>query len=449
MNEPLSEEIGFLRTIVKNLERSLIPLHPEYLSAMRAQGREPPTTSPMSKTAILPGGRDAFNRLCECFMRRPLIARGASFANLQNELFAQIETYAGRDPTTIVEADARRLIDHFDAWFTALAIPRRIFVPCVLTPWPAPSFSIGSVTFVHLDEISKQGSYTDGPTPDALSKQSFNSLLKLMNDTRAYWLARVEVEGCEPQRAEEVGELSVDLAIVALQLAAPNFDTSGMSRLDSRRGASQKQVLSEANGLFGASWTRKEPGLAIGRGTLAEILHHSRSVADAVGNVVRSFSTGAYRLPKLESAWCDGAYWLHEALSEPIDNIAIAKLETALEVLLGSENGSGSTQRLLAILECFFELQPGDPISPGSALTAKQFATNLVRDRSRILHGTWSTLNERLGRSREGMAGFVITVIRRAVVELEAYIQEPSNEDSMDTFIEWLKQRPTQECGNR
>jgi hypothetical protein len=70
--------------------------------------------------------------------------------------------------------------------------------------------------------------------------------------------------------------------------------------------------------------------------------------------MVRSFTSGTFRLPLLEQAWCDAAYWLHEALAEQIDAIAIAKLETALEVLLRAENNSGSNQRLLAILKTFF-----------------------------------------------------------------------------------------------
>jgi hypothetical protein len=84
----------------------------------------------------------------------------------------------------------------------------------------------------------------------------------------------------------------------------------------------------------------------------------------------------------------------------PIDSIAIAKLETAIEVLLRSESSKGSAARVLVILQCFFSLQPEDPVAPGSTLTAKQFAANLVRDRSRTLYGTWSTLNARLGHSR-------------------------------------------------
>lgn len=181
--------------------------------------------------------------------------------------------------------------------------------------------------------------------------------------------------------------------------------------------------------------------LAIGTGTLADILQKTKPVTTAVGNVVRSFTSGSYRLPNLERAWCDAAYWLHEALAEPIDSIAIAKLETALEVLLRSESSKGSTGRVLTILQCFFGLQPEDPVAPNSALSAKQFAANLVRDRSRILHGTWSTLNARLGRSRTGMEGFTTTVLRRAVIELEAYSHEAAPADDIDALLEWLEQR--------
>jgi hypothetical protein len=56
-------------------------------------------------------------------------------------------------------------------------------------------------------------------------------------------------------------------------------------------------------------------------------------------------------------------------------------------------------------------------------------------------HGTWSTLNARLGRSRTGMEGFANTVLRRAVIELEAYSHEAAPADDIDAFLKWLKQR--------
>jgi transposase-like protein len=59
-------------------------------------------------------------------------------------------------------------------------------------------------------------------------------------------------------------------------------------------------------------------------------------------------------------------------------------------------------------------------------LRAKQFARSVVLDRSRILHGTWPTLNSRLAFNRNGLENFVITVIRRAALELEDYAHSPS-----------------------
>ena len=157
---------------------------------------------------------------------------------------------------------------------------------------------------------------------------------------------------------------------------------------------------------------------------------------------MRSFASGSFRLPVLERAWCDAAYWLHQALAKSIDNIAIAKLETVLEVLLRAGSSRGSEKRMLEILSAFFDLEPNDPITPGSLLSSREFARKVVRDRSRILHGTWSTLHAR-GIDRAGMEGFVVTVLRKAVIELEAYAHSAGPADDIDEFLGWVRQRKT------
>jgi hypothetical protein len=67
--------------------------------------------------------------------------------------------------------------------------------------------------------------------------------------------------------------------------------------------------------------------------------------------------------------------------------------------LLRAESSTRSQQRMLEILSAFFDLEPDDPIAPGSPLSARQFARNVVPSRSRILHRTWSTLNRAQHRS--------------------------------------------------
>ena len=441
MSAQFAKEVGLLRTLARNLVTKPSPLGRITQDFLRSEGLARVRPQADRLVGILRPGHAAFSELSECVVGRfPTMERGTNFADFQTELFDFLATtYVGREPASIGAAEVSALHGHFAAWFARLASPRRIFVPCVISPWPAPRFSVGPAVFIFIDDAARSEFYPRGDASDALSRDGFDRLLQLMRDTGANWLAGVPVEGCERQRAEEIGALAVDLAIVALQLAEPFLHTRTMSRLDARRGAAQKRTLSEADGYYNASWTRMEPGLTIGRGTLADILRKKELLITAVGSCVSSFATGCFRLPNLERAWCDAAYWLHEALAEPLDSIAVAKLETAVEVLLHAESASGSQRRILMMLETFYDLKPDDPVQDGATISAKQFASSFVRDRSRILHGTWSTLNSRLASNRNGLENFVIAVVRRAALELENYARTTSPEDEIDAFLAWVR----------
>lgn len=440
MSETQAREIGLLRTIASHFEQRPLPLERVTQEFLLKEGLGHVRQKTGSLMSIRMPGHQAFADLTDCLLDRlPAMERGSTYSDVQTELFSFMESYVGREPSTIGRGDAEMLIAHFRRWFEGKASSRRVFVPCLITRTMAPRFEVGPVTFEFIDRVKTSDFWPRGDDA-VVDRQGFNDVLDWMRDGHADWLARVSVEGCEQRRAEEIAELAVDLAIVALQLAAPFLGTNSMVRLDARRGTSQKRTLSEADGYHSAGWTRKEPGLSIGRGTLEDILRKTAPIIMAVGNVVRSFASGSFRLPTLERAWCDAAYWLHQAMADSIDSIAIAKLETALEVLLRSESTRGSEQRMLEILNAFFGLRPDDAINPGAMISARQFSRRIVRDRSRILHGTWSTLNAR-GLNRPGMEGFVISVVRTAVVELDAYAHSPEPIDSIDEFLSWVKQK--------
>lgn len=441
MSDSLVRELGLLRALATHLDRR--PLPPEGLTQgyLRREGLGHVREDVDDMIVIRMPGHHAFTELTECILDRvPRMERGVVYADVQTELFACVEDYIGREASSVDGRDAQALIVHFEKWFADSALPRRVFVPCVISRTPAPHFEIGPVKFEYIDDVTASSFYPRGADDTIVDRHGFDDIVRWMREEDANWLAHVSVEGCERKRAEEIAELSVDLVIVGLQLAAPYLDTRTMSRLDARRGTSQKRTLSEAGGFNCTGWTRREPGLAIGHGTLPDILEKAASIFAAVGNVVRSFSAGSYRLPTLERAWCDAAYWFHQALAESIDTIAIAKLETVLEVLVCAESSKGSERRMFEILNAFFGLGPDDQIAPGSLLTTRQFARNVVRDRSRILHGTWSTLNAR-GIDREGMEGFVATVLRTAVIDLEAYCASPGRTDNIEDFLGWVGQR--------
>ncbi|MCC6756156.1 MAG: hypothetical protein IT199_07280, partial [Solirubrobacterales bacterium] len=194
-------------------------------------------------------------------------------------------------------------------------------------------------------------------------------------------------------------------------------------------------------GRFAGGFSSMFSGLSIGKGYLGHMVSQKPRLFEAVGNRVRAFVAGATELASLERAWCDAAYWLHEGLAEPVDSIAVAKLETSLEVLLRAESTRGSTRRLLLALDTFFGLTSEDPSSEHASTTAKQFAAAFVRDRSAVLHGTASTLNARLSTSRGSLEHVAITLIRACAIELDGYRSSAAPSDDIDVFLAWIKAR--------
>lgn len=233
----IAREIGLLRSLAENLISKPLPLDPITEDFLRTEGWHRAIRQTSGIVAILEPGREAFTELSESIISQyPTMERGTVFVNFQTELFNALAAgYVGRDPSSIGVADVSALHDHFSGWFANSASPRTVFVPCAVSPWPAPRFAIGPVVFIFVEEVARSEFYPPSSS-DSVSRDGFDRMLQLMRDTRANWLACVPVEGCERSRAEEVGALAVDLAIVALQLAVPAFDTRSMSRLDARRG---------------------------------------------------------------------------------------------------------------------------------------------------------------------------------------------------------------------
>jgi hypothetical protein len=168
---------------------------------------------------------------------------------------------------------------------------------------------------------------------------------------------------------------------------------------------------------------------------------------DAIGRRIAAYIGGTAVLPKLEQAWADAAYWFHDGLGEPLDTIAAAKLETAIEVLTGGEHMSGSERRLLRAIKAFHGVGPDQLLSSQSDLTVKQFVKRFVEHRSRILHGNWSTLNTHLGDNRPYLTLLAQSLLTHYAVELDAYATAPRALDKMDEFLAAVERRRAVKLG--
>jgi hypothetical protein len=136
-----------------------------------------------------------------------------------------------------------------------------------------------------------------------------------------------------------------------------------MARMTGRTIPRYRYGVSVGNGTVSPTVSNQEPGILLGPGTLEHYLTEGSALLSAVGPQISAFLSRAGDLPSLSCAWADAAYWYHEGLAEPLDTIAVPKLETAIEVLLRSESSSGSTTRIIEAIGAFYGLKPDQLIN--------------------------------------------------------------------------------------
>ena len=342
-----------------------------------------------------------------------------------------------RTATPITQPELTALEASIASWFSTVAVPRQHLIPCSIMPDPASGFSIGSVRFLHIGTFDPADF---GGTP-ATNDINFGVLAHSMQERAATWLAIVPVSGCEANRSAELADLAVDIALAALQLIIPPDYGARTARITGRTMPPYTVSVAVTGQGPQPTITNLESGKGMSGAAFDTLLQINSPILHSAGSRVANFLSGGGRLPKLDRAWCDAAFWFHEALAEPLETVAIAKLETSIENLFGAGNLTESTAQLLQGIKGVFGLSKSDLIAPGSTVKVGEFAANIVTARSRILHGTWSTLGEELPLGRGDVASLARTMLVSYTLFLDQYEQTPSPEDKAKPFVDWMEAR--------
>jgi hypothetical protein len=373
----------------------------------------------------------------------PLYHRGARYRTLAEAILnASMEKFTGRAPDSIIAADVAALKTAVQEWFSQNVVPRCYVVPCSLMPdlggfSNARPFTVGPVAFRHVSDFLKARNSTN-PEDRMLDELNYGPLLQAMRERRATWVAEVEIDGCEETKASEIADLAVDIAIAGIQLVIPSHYSRDMARITGRTSppfvGSVYRTGSRTNA--GMHWC--QPGHGLSGGAFDEMMSKEVDLTRSVGQRVTAYAQGGAELPKLEQAWSDAAYWFHEGLAERLDSIAVAKLETAIEVLLGAESSSGSEKRLCEALHAFHGVSENDPIASDPSVTIKQYVKAIVGPRSRFLHGTWSTLDKNAEATRGDAEALSWGLLRLSSLALDRYGVSKSPDDNATAFLNWI-----------
>jgi len=361
--------------------------------------------------------------------------RGCTFKEIFDAVFDILMDFFGQVPA-IVDAETVATIERkIDAWFCAKVTSTHLYIPCDIIPYYAKPFTIGPIRFTYLTDFVP---IVEQFVPNTLV---FEQMYEAMQQHHAFWMAELTVDACLPSRAAEIGDLAVDLALVALQLIVPLAYSERVARLNARRVPRLRISVSMSNGNFSTGTANQQPGLGFSGLALEQILAQDRHVLASVGKRIQAFLNGCKFLPKLNQSWNDAAYWFHEGIAEPLDTIAVPKLETAIEVLLCAVSSRGSETRIIQAIQTFYGLRSDQTLAPDSIVTVKDFSKDLVRDRSRLLHGTWSTLATDMRSSRSSLTVLALELLINFSVELDEYEAAAPMGDDIDRFLAWVEAR--------
>jgi hypothetical protein len=281
------------------------------------------------------------------------------------------------------------------------------------------------------------GSLKDNP----IHEINYGSLVRAMSERSATWIAEVEIDGCDEAKASEMADLAVDVSLVAVQLVIPWAYSRNMAQITGRT----KPAWIGRVYIFGSQTRsgieRCEPGLGLSGGAFDQIMSNETALVESVGRRINAYVRGTAKLQNLEQAWCDAAYWFHEGMAEPLDTIAVAKLETAVEVLLSAESSALSKKRLCQAIQAFYGLTETDPLPNDTSISVKQFVKGIVGARSRILHGTLSTLTENFGVTRRTVELLTFEFLRRCSLALDGYRALAAPGDTVGAFLGWIDEQ--------
>lgn len=338
-----ASKLLLLQHIVKNLHRE--PWKQGLITQTGLQALQMFTgkIGPAGIAGIRVEAAEAVNQLADAIFTGSSYQRGTTYAAVAKKLTdTVILNYAEKENAAVDANDVAFVETQIAEWFQREIGSHEFYIPCFISPWHGAGFLIGPVRFAHIQDFAPVAEAETG----AMFDLTFRPVLELMQRTAANWIATVKIEGCTKDRAQEISNLAVDIALAGLQLCIPEEGARHMVRMTGRTMPVLSQVVSRTNGQLSTATTNTEPGRAFGSGFLDKRLDDTKSILDSIGNRVAAYVNENGRLADLEQAWPDAAYWYHEGLAEPLDTIAVPKLETAIEILLRSENTKGSKARV-------------------------------------------------------------------------------------------------------
>ena len=370
-------------------------------------------------------------------LNRPALRRGCKFESLRKVVADRVirlfesRLEEGPNPSRQDLVQLKRTVGY---WFAKRSANRTHIVPCAVIPGPARSFDVGPVRFMHAADFDAADLGVKG---HAGFEAAWATIERQLQEQAASWVAVVEVTDCERARGEEIADAVVDIALGALQAILGAHDARFMSRTTARANPPYRGSVAVSSNEINAGLRNMEAGRLLLPETLLSIIGSAEELMRSFGRRISAFLSIGSDLQALEQAWCDGTYWFHEGLAEPLDTVAVAKLETAMENLLAAGSTVGSRERIRTALRLMVSGESDEDAEREQV----EFARRVVEARSKVLHGTRSTTRDDPGVDRRPVEVVVQRMLATYSLLLDSYSNEDAGQDkdNVRSFLGWIE----------
>lgn len=432
---PQKDELTLLKTAVSGLvfvEHGKLPASP---GDLKSTGFVYARIDEKGKKGYLPHAASAISDLATAFhCQTERHRRGIEFKSLRVALADSIFQYFGVDPKSLTNDHLSAVKDEIDVWLARQAANRTHFVPCTLFPYEANRFEVGPVRFIHISKLGEELGQND-----PIAELRGETFLRALQEAYASWVAIVEVNGAEEKKSLELADLAIDIAISGLHLVLPQDFSERMARINGRVWPSWTCRLFKVGEVEQQNVTNAQPGRLMLPPVFEDLIMNGKPILDSVGRRITSFLDLDNSFCGLERSWCDAAYWFHEALAEPLDTIAMAKLETTIEILMSAGSSRMSTARIRKAFSVFFGLDENDLLSSEAQISVNDFSKSIVEARSRVLHGTWSTLTNEMQINRSDVTVLAWQLLLQFTIWIDAYLlTSPQKVNDVDLLLDWI-----------
>src|SRR6516165_4522793 len=232
---------------------------------------------------------EALSELADRFFSNPIYQRGVTFLIFKKALTdVLIFEYGDKVGKAVDGNDVENIKARIAVWFDGQKGNHEFYIPCFIAPYYASTFSIGPIEFTYIQEFANFAN----SQPQGVFEVAYSPFLQEIARRSANWIAKVSVQDCTQERAQEIGSLAVDLAIGSLQLFLIEDECRHMARLTGRTMPVFSHTLSRKNGNLSTASVNSEPGRLFGPGYLDQRLLEAKAIVDSTGKRVSAYLEG-------------------------------------------------------------------------------------------------------------------------------------------------------------